>query len=98
MSKYLVSIGEVKGEYLCSVCFDCADLQEVIEIFSDITIDEIKDYTLVLGTTILHEAYWNEQGQPYGAVISTEHVLLLVDEVLQKQGLLIEVLKCKIEV
>ncbi len=98
MSKYLVSVGEVKGEYLCSVCFYCADIREVLEIFSDVTIDEIKDYTLVVGSNILNAADWNEQGKSYGAVISTEHVLLLVDEVLQKQGLSIEVLKCKIEV
>ena len=94
MSKYIVSVGEVKGEYLCSVCFDCADLQEVLEIFSDVTVYEIKDYTLVLGSNILNEASWNERGETYGDVVSTEHVLFLVDEALQKQGLSIEVLKC----
>ena len=98
MSKYLVSVGEVKGKYSCFVCFDCADLQEVIEIFSDITVNEIKDYTLVVGTNILNDADWNEQGKSYGNVVSTEHVLFLLDEALQKQGLSIEVLKCKIEV
>ena len=97
MSKYLVSVGEVKGEYSCFVCFDCSDLQEVIEIFSDITINEIKDYTLVLGSNIYNDADWNEQGKSYGDIVSTEHVLFLVDEALQKQGLSIEVLKCKIE-
>ena len=97
MSKYIVSVGEVKGEYSCFVCFDCSDLQEVIEIFSDITINEIKDYTLVLGSNIYNDADWNEQGKSYGDIVSTEHVLFLVDEALQKQGLSIEVLKCKIE-
>ena len=98
MSKYIVSVGEVKGEYPCFACFDCADLQEVIEIFSDVTVDEIKDYTLVLGSDVLNEASWSERGESYGDVVSTEHVLLAVDEILQKQGLSIEVLKCKIEV
>ena len=97
MSKYLVSVGEVKGKYSCFVCFDCADLQEVIEIFSDMTLEYIKDYKLVLGSNILNEASWDERGEAYGDVVSTEHVLLAVDEILQKQGLSIEVLKCKIE-
>ena len=97
MSKYLVSVGEVKGEYPCYVCLDTADLQEVIEIFSDITVDDIKDYTLVLGSNIYNDASWNEQGKSYGDIVSAEHVLFLVDELLQKQGLSIEVLKCKIE-
>ena len=97
MSKYIVSVGEVKGEYLCSVCFDCADLQEVLEIFSDVTVDEIKDYTLVLGSNILNEASWSERGEAYGDTVDAEHVLLAVDEVLQKQWLSIEALKCKVE-
>lgn len=97
MSRYLASVGEVKGEYSCFVCFDCADLQELLEIFSDITVDEIKDYTLVLGSNILNEAFWNERGEAYGVPVSTEYVLFLVDEALQKQGLSIEVLKCKVE-
>lgn len=98
MSKYLVSVGEVKGEYPCFTWFNTADLQEVIEIFSDVTVDEIKDYTLVLGSDILNEASWSERGEAYGDTVDTEHVLLAVDEVLQKQGLSIEALKCKIEV
>ena len=98
MSKYLVSVGEVKGKYSCFVCFDCADLQEVIEIFSEVTLEDIKDYTLVLGSNILNEASWSERGEAYGDTVDVEHVLLAVDEVLQKQGLSIEVLKHKIEV
>ena len=98
MSKYIVSVGDIKGEHSCFVCFDCADLQEVIEIFSDVTVDEIKDYTLVLGSNILNEASWSERGEAYGDTVDAEHVLLAVDEALQKQGLSIEVLKCKIEV
>ena len=98
MSKYLVSVGEVKGKYSCFVCFDCADLQEVIEIFSDATINEIKDYTLVLGSNILNEASWSERGEPYGDIVSTEYILQVIDNVLQKQGLSIEALKCKVEV
>ena len=97
MSKYLVSVGDISEEYDCNFWFDTADLQEVIEIFSDITVNEIKDYTLVLGSNIYNDASWNEQGKSYGDTVSTEHVLLAVDEVLQKQGLSIEVLKCKIE-
>ena len=97
MSKYLVSVGEVKGKYPCFVCFDCADLEEVLEIFSEMTLEDIKDYKLVLGSSILNEAFWDEQGNPYGVPLSPEYVLFLVDEVLQKQGLSIEVLKCKIE-
>ena len=97
MSKYLVSVGEVKREYSCFAWFNTADLQEVIEIFSDVTVDEIKDYTLILGSDILNEASWSERGEAYGDVVSTEHVLLAVDDVLQKQGLSIEVLKHKIE-
>ena len=97
MSKYIVSVGEVKGEYPCFAWFNTADLEEVLEIFSDVTVDEIKDYTLVLGSNILNEASWDERGEAYGDVVSTEHVLLAVDEILQKQGLSIEVLKCKIE-
>ena len=91
MSKYIVSIGDIKGEYPCFAWFNTADLQEVIEIFSDVTVYEIKDYTLVLGSNILNEASWNERGEAYGDVVSTEHVLFLVDEALQKQGLSIEV-------
>ena len=98
MSKYIVSVGDIKGEYPCFAWFNTADLQEVIEIFSDITINEIKDYTLVLGSNIFNEASWSERGEAYGDVVSTEHVLLVVDEILQKQGLSIEVLKYKIEV
>ena len=99
MSKYLVSVGEVKGEYPCYVCLDCADLQEVLETFSELlTLENVKDYTLVLGSNILNEAFWNERGEAYGDVVSTEHVLFAVDDLLQKQGLSIEVLKCKIEV
>lgn len=98
MSKYLVSVGEVKGEYPCFAWFNTADLQEVIEIFSDVTVDEIKDYTLVLGSDILNEASWSERGEAYGEFVDAEYVLLAVDEVLQKQGLSIEALKYKIEV
>ena len=98
VSKYLVSVGEVKGKYSCFVCFDCADLQEVIEIFSDMTLEDIKDYKLILGSNILNEAYWDDEFRgAYGVPVSTEHALLAVDEILQKQGLSIEVLKCKIE-
>ena len=97
MSKYLVSVGDIQGEYPCFAWFNPADLQEVIEIFSDVTVDEIKDYTLVLGSDILNEASWSERGEAYGEVVDAEHALLAVDEVLQKQGLSIEVLKCKIE-
>ena len=98
MSKYLVSVGDIKGEYPCYVCFDCADLQEVLEIFSEVTLEDIKDYKLVLGSNILNEASWSERGEAYGEFVDTEYVLLAVDEVLQTQGLSIEVLKCKIEV
>lgn len=99
MSKYLVSVGEVKGEHPCYVWLDCADLQEVLETISELlTFASVKDYTLVLGSNILKEASWNERGEAYGDIISAEHVLFLVDELLQKQGLSIEVLKCKIEV
>ena len=98
MSKYLVSVGDIKGEYPCFAWFNTADLQEVIEIFSDVTVDEIKDYTLVLGSDILNEASWSERGKSYGDIVSAEHVLFLVDDLLQKQGLSIEVLKCKVEV
>ena len=98
MSKYIVSVGDIKGEYHCFDWFNTADLQEVIEIFSDVTVDEIKDYTLVLGSNILNEASWSERGEAYGEVVDAEHVLLAVDEVLQRQGLSIEVLKCKIEI
>ena len=98
MSKYIVSVGDIKGEYPCFVCFDCADVEEVLEIFSDVTVDEIKDYTLVLGSDILNEASWSERGEAYGDTVDAEHVLLAVDEVLQTQGLSIEVLKYKIEV
>ena len=97
MSKYIVSVGDIKGEYPCFAWSNTADLQEVIEIFSDVTVDEIKDYTLVLGSDILNEASWSERGEAYGDTVDTEHVLLAVDEVLQKQGLSIEVLKYKIE-
>ena len=45
------------------VCFDCADLQEVIEIFSDMTLEDIKDYKLILGSDILNEASWDERGE-----------------------------------
>ena len=98
MSKYIVSVGDIKGEYPCFAWFNTADLQEVIEIFSEMTLEDIKDYKLVLGSNILNEASWDERGEAYGDVVSTEHVLLAVDEILQKQGLSIEVLKCKIEV
>ena len=98
MSKYLVSVGEVKGEHSCFVCFDCADLQEVLEIFSEVTLEDIKDYKLVLGSNILNEAYWSERGEAYGEVVEPSHVLTVVDDVLQKQGLSIEALKCKVEV
>lgn len=98
MSKYIVSVGDIKGEYPCFAWFNTADLQEVIEIFSEMTLEDIKDYKLVLGSNILNEASWSERGEAYGDVVSTEHVLFLVDELLQKQGLSIEVLKHKIEV
>ena len=98
MSKYIVSVGEVKGKYPCFAWFNTADLQEVIEIFSDVTIDEIKDYTLILGSDILNEASWSERGEAYGEFVEPSYVLTAVDEVLQKQGLSIEALKCKIEV
>ena len=97
MSKYLVSVGDIKGEYPCFAWFNTADLQEVLEIFSEMTLEDIKDYKLVLGSNILNEASWDERGESYGDVVSTEHVLLAVDEILQKQGLSIEVLKYKIE-
>ena len=98
MSKYIVSVGDIKGEYPCFAWFNTADLQEVIEIFSEMTLEDIKDYKLVLGSNILNEASWSERGEAYGDTVDVEHVLLAVDEVLQKQGLSIEVLKCKIEV
>ena len=98
MSKYIVSVGEVKGEYPCFAWFNTADLQEVLEIFSDVTVDEIKDYTLVLGSDILNEASWSERGEAYGEVVEPSYVLTAVDDVLQQQGLSIEALKCKVEV
>ena len=98
MSKYIVSVGDIKGEYPCFDWFNTADLQEVLEIFSEMTLEDIKDYKLVLGSNILNEASWSERGEAYGEVVDAEHVLLAVDEVLQKQGLSIEVLKHKIEV
>ena len=98
MSKYIVSVGDIKGEYPCFAWFNTADLQEVIEIFSEMTLEDIKDYKLVLGSNILNEASWSERGEAYGDTVDTEHVLLAVDEVLQKQGLSIEALKCKVEV
>lgn len=98
MSKYLVSVGDIKGEYPCFAWFNTADLQEVIEIFSEMTLEDIKDYKLVLGSNILNEASWSERGEAYGEVVDAEHVLLAVDGVLQQQGLSIEALKCKIEV
>ena len=98
MSKYIVSVGDIKGEYPCFAWFNTADLQEVIEIFSEMTVNEIKDYTLVIGSDILNEASWNERGEAYGDIVSTEHTLFAVEDILQKQGLSIEVLKCKIEV
>ena len=58
----------------------------------------LKVSTLVLGSDILNEASWSERGEAYGDTVDAEHVLLAVDEVLQKQGLSIEVLKHKIEV
>ena len=97
MSKYIVSVGDIKGEYPCFAWFNTADLQEVIEIFSEMTLEDIKDYKLVLGSNILNEASWSERGEAYGDTVDAEHVLLAVDEVLQKQGLSIEVLKHKIE-
>ena len=98
MSKYIVSVGDIKGEYPCFAWFNTADLQEVIEIFSDVTVDEIKDYTLVLGSDILNEASWNERGEAYGEFVEPSYVLTAVDGVLQHQGLSIEALKCKVEV
>ena len=98
MSKYIVSVGDIKGEYPCFAWFNTADLQEVIEIFSEMTLEDIKDYKLVLGSNILNEASWNERGEAYGEVVDAEYVLLAVDEVLQTQGLSIEVLKYKIEI
>ena len=98
MSKYIVSVGDIKGEYPCFAWFNTADLQEVIEIFSEMTLEDIKDYKLVLGSNILNEASWSERGEAYGDTVDAEYVLLAVDEVLQKQGLSIEVLKYKIEV
>ena len=98
MSKYIVSVGNIKGEYPCFAWFNTADLQEVLEIFSEMTLEDIKDYKLVLGSNILNEASWSERGEAYGEVVDAEHVLLAVDEVLQTQGLSIEVLKCKIEI
>ena len=98
MSKYIVSVGDIKGEYPCFAWFNTADLQEVLEIFSEMTLEDIKDYKLVLGSNILNEASWSERGEAYGDTVNAEHVLLAVDEVLQKQGLSIEVLKHKIEV
>ena len=99
MSKYLVSVGEVKGEYPCYVCLECADIQEVLETFSELlTFANVKDFILVLGSNILNEASWNERGEADGDIVSTEHTLLAVDELLQKQGLSVEVLNCKIEV
>ena len=98
MSKYIVSVGDIKGEYPCFAWFNTADLQEVIEIFSEMTLEDIKDYKLVLGSNILNEASWSERGEAYGEVVDAEHVLLAVDEVLQTQGLSTEVLKHKIEI
>ena len=98
MSKYIVSVGDIKGEYPCFAWFNTADLQEVLEIFSEMTLEDIKDYKLVLGSNILNEASWSERGEAYGEFVDAEHVLLAVDEVLQQQGLSIEALKCKIEI
>ena len=98
MSKYIVSVGDIKGEYPCFAWFNTADLQEVIEIFSEMTLEDIKDYKLVLGSDILNEASWSERGEAYGEVVEPSYVLTAVDDVLQQQGLSIEVLKCKIEV
>ena len=98
MSKYIVSVGEVKGDYPCFAWFNTADLQEVIEIFSEMTLEDIKDYKLVLGSNILNEASWSERGEAYGEVVEPSYVLTAVDGVLQHQGLSIEALKCKIEI
>ena len=98
MSKYIVSVGDIKGEYTCFAWFNTADLQEVLEIFSEMTLEDIKDYKLVLGSDILNEASWSERGEAYGEVVDASYVLTAVDGVLQHQGLSIEALKCKIEI
>ena len=98
MSKYIVSVGDIKGEYPCFAWFNTADLQEVLEIFSEMTLEDIKDYKLVLGSNILNEASWSERGEAYGEVVEPSYVLTAVDDVLQQQGLSIEVLKYKIEI
>lgn len=42
MSKYIVSVGDVVKNYPCFACFDCCDLQEVLECFEDVSTDELK--------------------------------------------------------
>ena len=98
MSKYLVTVGDTEGEYHCFACFVTADIQEVLEIFSDITIDEIEDYTLVLGSNILNEAFWDSRGEAYGEIVEADEALLSVSKALNSQGLSIDCLKYKIEV
>lgn len=55
--KYIVSVGDVVKNYPCFACFDCCDLQEALECFEGVGIDELKNYTLVLGENILKEAF-----------------------------------------
>ena len=97
MSKYVVTVGDIKGDYNCFACFVTADIQEVLEIFSDITIDEIKDYTLVLGSNIINEAFWDSRGEAYGEIVNADEALLSVSKALISQGLSIDCLKYKIE-
>ena len=98
MSKYVVTVGDTKCEYNCFACFVTADIQEVLEIFSDITIDEIKDYTLVLGSNIINEAFWDSRGEAYGEIVNADEALFSVFEALNSQGLSTDCLKYKIEV
>ena len=51
--KYIVSVGDVLNNYPCFACFDCCDLQEMLECFEGVSTDELKNYTLVLGEKIL---------------------------------------------
>ena len=98
MSKYIVSVGDVINNYPCFACFDCCDLQEVLECFEGVSLDELKNYTLVLGENILKEAFWNERGEPDGDIVDAEYVLKEVDAVLMKQALSVSNLKYITEV
>lgn len=85
--KYIINVGEVSKlpKHICE--FSCCDLEEVLEVITDLDTLGTCEYLLVVGKNVLRKANWSENGEPYGEIISSDIVVDEVYNVISELGL-----------